>query len=228
MEKINAKHYEVCYDEKVKSCVVNSIGIAEKGRITLNKLFDCDDDLMILKASYFSNRDDFVNHIKSISGGNQPPNWASGCFYNNEIQVYVNVKNEKEVKFKEHTLLHETVHLYFDNYVYKKYDIPRVRWLDESFATYLDGSQQELSLQDLKNTCKNIKIEDFDMNILDDIEKVKTERLNGYDAFKIIGYYIFNRHIEKEMLDTLKSDFKKIRLIGKDILKKSIDFILKM
>ncbi len=227
MLKIKTKHYEIYYDEKVKNCVVNSIDIAEKGRITLDKLFDCD-EVTILKASYFSNRIDFVNYIKSISDGNEPPIWASGCFYNNEIQVLVDVEDEKDVKAKEHTLLHEIVHLYFDNCVYHKYNIPRVRWLDESFATYLDGLTSEIKTQDLKNICKNIKVEDFDVNILDDIKKVKSEKYNGYDMFKVIGYYIFNQHIEKEMLETLKTDVEKIRLVGKNILKKSIDMILNL
>ena len=226
MLKIKAKHYEIGYDEKVKNCVVNAIEIAEKGRATLNQLFDCDDNSTILKASYFSNRDDFVNYIKSISGGHEPPIWASGCFYNNEIQVLVNVENEKDVKFKQHTLLHETVHLYFDNCIYHKFDIQRVRWLDESYATYLDGTTSEIQLQDLKNICQNVNIENFDMNSLDDIKKVKTEQYNGYDMFKVIGYYIFNQHIEKELLDTLKANYDKTRLIGKSILKKSIDYIL--
>ena len=74
----------------------------------------------------------------------------------------------------------------------------------------------------------NENIENFDMNILDDIKKVKTEEYNGYDMFKVIGFYIFNQHIEKELLDTLKTNYKKIKLIGKDILKKSIDFILNL
>ena len=80
----------------------------------------------------------------------------------------------------------------------------------------------------LKNICKNIKVEDFDVNILDDIKKVKSEKYNGYDMFKVIGYYIFNQHIEKEMLETLKTDVEKIRLVGKNILKKSIDMILNL
>ena len=228
MQKIYDKLYEIGYDEKVKSCVVNAIEIAEKGRKMLNQLFDCDDNSTILKGSYFSNRDDFVNYIKSISGGHEPPIWASGCFYNNEIQVLVNVEDERDVKFKQYTLLHETVHLYFDKCLYSKFGIQRVRWLDESYATYLDGTTSELQLQDLKKICQDVNIENFDMNILDDIKKVKTEKYNGYDMFKVIGYYIFNQHIEKELLGTLKTNYKKIRSIGKSILKKSIDFILNL
>ena len=142
------------------------------------------------------------------------------------IILKLNVENEKDVKFKQHTLLHETVHLYFDNCIYHKFDIQRVRWLDESYATYLDGTTSEIQLQDLKNICQNVNIENFDMNSLDDIKKVKTEQYNGYDMFKVIGYYIFNQHIEKELLDTLKANYDKTRLIGKSILKKSIDYIL--
>ena len=104
------------------------------------------------------------------------------------------MENEKDVKYKEHTLLHETVHLYFDNCLYHKFNLERVRWLDESFATYLDGTTSEIQMQDIDNMCKNVDIENFDMNILDDIKKVKTEKYNGYIMFKVIGYYIFNQH----------------------------------
>lgn len=226
MPKIKTEHYEISYDKRLKSYVKSAIEIAEEGRAALNQLFDYDDECMVLKASYFCNRVDFVNYIKSISGGHEPPIWATGCFYNNEIQILVDVENEKDMNFKDPTLLHETVHLYFDNCIYNKYNIPRIRWLDESFACYLDGTTNKIKLQDLKNICLNIKDKNFDANILNDVKKVKTKNYNGYDMFKVIGFYIFNRHVEKEMLDTLKTNFKKTRLIGKSILKSAIDFVL--
>lgn len=224
MKNITTKDYIINYEPELEDFVRKTLSHAEKKKIEFYKIFNCKEtDINILKASFFVNREDFVNYIKSISNGDTPPSWATGCFYNGEIQVLVNINNPE---IKMHTLAHETMHLFFDKTIYERYNLDRVNWLDESFAVYLDGNPDDISNNELLRIIDYLdKIADeFDMAILADYNKVKTKEYNGYDMFNIIGKYIFETKQEQKYLALIKKDRNEVLKIGKHILKEAIDY----
>ena len=224
MKEIITKDYIINYVPELDEFVKKTLSHAKKKKIEFYKIFNCKEtDINILKASFFVNREDFVNYIKSISNGDTPPSWATGCFYNGEIQVLVNINNPE---IKMHTLAHETMHLFFDKTIYERYNLDRVNWLDESFAVYLDGNPDDISNNELLRIIDYLdKIADeFDMAILADYNKVKTKEYNGYDMFNIIGKYIFETKQEQKYLSLIKKDRNDVLKIGKHILKEAIDY----
>lgn len=224
MKEIITKDYIINYEPELDEFVKKTLSHAKKKKIEFYKIFNCiETDINVLKASFFVNREDFVNYIKNISNGDTPPSWATGCFYNGEIQVLVNINNPD---IKMHTLAHETMHLFFDKTIYEKYNIDRVNWLDESFAVYLDGNPDDISNKELLRIIDYLdKIDDdFDMATLEDYNKIKTKEYNGYDMFNIIGKYIFETKQEQKYLDLIKQDRTAVLEIGKHILKEAIEY----
>ena len=224
MKQLKTKDFIIDYDENLQKFTEETVKHAESKKQEFYKIFNCEEkDIDILNASFFINREDFVNHIKSISNGKTPPSWATGCFYNGEIQVLVDLKNPE---IKMNTLAHETMHLFFDKTIYQKYNIDRVNWLDESFAVYLDGKTDDVSNEELTKMIEYLsKIsKGFDMKVLEDYNKVKTKEYNGYDMFNIIGKYIFETRQEQKFLDLIKQDRNKVIEIGKHILQEAIDY----
>jgi hypothetical protein len=91
-------------------------GVNAPGLLHFYKIFNCkENEISILKASFFVKREGFEEYIKKVSKGHTPPSWATGCFYNGEIQVLVNLDNPE---IKMHTLAHETMHVFFEKTIY--------------------------------------------------------------------------------------------------------------
>lgn len=224
MKQLKTKDFIIDYDENLQNFIEKTVKHAESKKKEFYRIFDCKDyDIDILHASFFINREDFVEYIKSISNGQTPPSWATGCFYNGEIQVLVDLKNPE---IKMNTLAHETMHLFFDKTIYKKYNIDRVNWLDESFAVYLDGHPDDITNEELTRIIEYLsKISNgFDMRVLEDYNKVKTKEYNGYDMFNIIGKYIFETKQEQKFIELIKRNRNKVLEIGKHILQDAIDY----
>ena len=124
----------------------------------------------------FSQKDEFSDYLKQFNtnfNANINRN-INGCFFNNEIQIITNTNSYHN----KDTLLHETVHIYFNKYIYEKYNIGSVSWLDESFAYYIyNSSLSKYGFLNVKNNC--IKLKDGKENV------------SIIDKYKIIGYYIF-------------------------------------
>ncbi len=225
MKQIETKNFILNYQNELENFIQDSLSIFEQKKSLITNLFDNELKEKI-KASFFVNRKDFVDYIKKISGGCEPPDWATGCFYNNEIQILIDVNNPNEVEFEKHTLTHELVHLYFNNIIYNKFDINRIRWLDESFAGFIDGANDKLTISEYKNIAKKLaSVAKMDVNILDDTNKVTTNKYNGYDMFDIIGKYIFDNNLAKQYLENLKTNYKTVRKLGKTILYTAICYI---
>ncbi|MBQ9795337.1 MAG: hypothetical protein IJW36_00040 [Clostridia bacterium] len=225
MKQLITKNFIINHDENLQKFVEKTVKHAEDKKTEFYKIFKCkENEIDVLHASFFINREEFVEYIKSISNGQIPPSWATGCFYNGEIQVLVDLKNPE---IKMNTLAHETMHLFFDKTIYQRYNIERVNWLDESFAVYLDGEPNDLSNEELKRIVEYLSkiAEGFDMKILEDYNKVKTEEYNGYDMFNIIGKYIFETKQEQFFLELIKNDRNKVVEIGKHILQDAIDYL---
>ena len=180
----------------------------------LKTLFKTKENLK-LNANFFDIREDFVKYIKQYSTRGEIPDWIMGCFYNNGIQLYIDKNSSYQLDRMRYTLLHETVHLYFTNYIYDKYNIERICWFDESYANYLDKSPKDITqiLQSLELPI------DFNMSSLSSPES------KAYNAFNLIGYYIFSTHQEKKLLDLLIKDSEQIKELGKTILKEAVGYI---
>jgi len=224
MKQLKTEEFVIDYEPTLEDFIKETLTYATKIRKGLYKLFNCNkNDIGVLKASFFVSHKEFVDHIKTISGGCTPPDWATGCFYGGEIQVLVDIKNPLQ---KMNTLAHETVHLFFDKAIYEKYGIDRINWLDESFAMYLDGRASNANKNELKQIIDYIiKLADgFDMAKLADYNKLKTKDYNGYDMFIIIGKYIFENNLQHQFLKKLIEDKNKIIIKGKSILKEAIDY----
>ena len=222
MEILKTENFDIEYAKELQSYAIKALANAESKLQYFCKLFNCKkEDVGVLKASFFNKRNEFVAHIKKISGGSEPPKWAEGCFYNGEIQALVRKEVENE---RVNTLAHETVHLIFNKTIYNKFNIDRVRWLDESFAVYLDGEVDKQELQDIVKKLEPIS-NNFNMNDLEDVNKVHTSLYDGYNMFNVIGYYIFKNNLQAEMLNLLKTDRNKVVEIGTHILQDALDFL---
>lgn len=180
----------------------------------LKALFEVKESLK-LNANFFDVREDFVKYIKQYSTRKEIPNWICGCFYNNGIQLYIDKNSSYHLDRMRYTLLHETVHLYFNNYIYDRYNIKRICWFDEAYANYLDKCPK-----DIKQILQTLELPiDFNMSSL------SHPKSDAYGAFDLIGYYIFSTHQEKELLNLLIKDSEQIRELGKTILKKAVEYI---
>ena len=111
--------FEILYQSGLEELVKRSVDIYNSRIEYVQKLFNCSSKVVgKIKVIFFTNRDDFVNYIKKVSNGQTPPNWATGCFYNEEIQQLIEEENETEILVRAHTLLHETIHLYIQKTIY--------------------------------------------------------------------------------------------------------------
>ena len=183
------KHFTISYPQILHNMVDKSVKIANGKRAYLCKVFNCDqNDVDRLRASFFVDRTAFVEYIRSVANGHTPPEWATGCFYNGEIQILVNINNSKSVEEKTKTLTHEMVHLFFQQLIYERYNIDRIVWLDEAFATYLDNTDK-ISTKEINALIQKLSSasDNFDMNVLNDPKKIRTDDYDGYDMFDLIG-----------------------------------------
>lgn len=215
------------YDSSLEKFIEKSLEIANEKLPTIENLFNCNrNEIGKIKASFFTKREDFVSYIQSITNGHTPPAWASGCFYNNEIQTLLDTDNPKNLESETHTLIHEYTHLVIDKKIYQKHNISRIRWFDESFANYLDGSQDSYSAETIKILCDRLKnLKSFDLNILNDINNVQTSSYNGYDMFLLIGRYIFENNLENEILDDFSKSADLVEKRGKTILADALEYL---
>ncbi len=201
--------YPIDLENFTQFSVKNAMDSIEK----LKMLFKTN-EILKLNANFFDIKEDFVKFIKQYST-EEIPDWVRGCFYNDGIQLYVDKNSSYQLERMKYTLLHETAHLYFNNFIYDKYNINRICWFDEAYANYLDKCPR-----DIKKILQTLELPlDFDMSSL------SSPKSDAYGAFNLIGYYIFSTHQEKELLNLLIKDSEQIREMGKTILKKSVDYI---
>ena len=206
--------FRIKYPIDLESFTQFSVNNAMESIEELKMLFKTKQNLK-LNAIFFDIREDFVKYIKQFSTRKEIPNWIKGCFYNNEIQLYIDKNSSYQLDRMRYTLLHETVHLYFDSCIYNKYNIRRICWFDEAYASYLDKRPK-----DIKQILQTLEIPiGFNMSSLSNPES------NAYGAFNLIGYYIFSTHQEKELLNLLIKDSEQIRELGKTILREAVEYI---
>jgi len=229
MIQFKNENYIINYEEGLENFVNEAIKITENKINYLHKLFNCTSkDIGKLEVAIFTTREQFVNYIYAITKDRKVkpniPDWATGCFYNGGIQMLVDAKNEKDLDFHKYTPLHETVHLYIKKLYYDKFNLSRITWFDESFAVYLDGERERNSTKELKRILPKLKkiSKNFDMNKLSDTNLIN--QYNGYDMFYVVGKYIFENGLEKELLKTLQTNPEKIKKLGLTILNEAIKY----
>ena len=207
------------YQEELKDFVDKSIKIFNSKIPEIKNVFQNLEKCQI-GAHLFSNRQDFVNYIKKISNGEQPPEWAKGCFYNNEIQIYIDTTKTQEIANRKYTLTHEFIHLCIKHEIYNKFKLNRVLWLDESVAAILDGHLDSKTEKEWQNLAQKLeKTSSFDMNKIEDSNKIISQEYNGYNMFAIIGKYMLDNNLIQTYLQKMKSDIKDV---GKVILSYAI------
>ncbi|MDD4275785.1 MAG: hypothetical protein PHO33_02255 [Clostridia bacterium] len=226
-EIIENNDYKINYPTSLKDFVTSIIEYSIDKKQYFCSIFNVKMyDLPQINVSIFTNFNEFENYIKEVSHGATPPKWATGCFYNNEIQILVNLNSAYSMSSKFYTLAHETLHLFFNNFIYKKYNINRFRWLDESYACFLDGHIADMPTEKFNNiiTKLNNITDNFNINQLNNMNKSQTNNYNSYDIFLVVGKYIFDNCLEKKYLDMIKTDCNMISQIGEHILKDAVDY----
>lgn len=227
MEIFENENFIINYTKELENFVEKSVIIASDKKKIICEILNCENNAIgKLKASFFTDRESFTDYIRNVSDGATPPEWATGCFYNGEIQTLVNMNNRDDLQYKTYTLAHEMIHLYIEKFIYQKYKLDRIRWFDESYASFLDGHIENRTKEQLKSTCLELEkiCNDFDMNKLNNVKKVKTKNYNGYDMFLIIGKYIFENNLAKKYIELLKTNPKEIIKIGKTILADAVKY----
>lgn len=208
------------YQEELKDFVDKSIKIFNSKVPDISKIFQNLEKYQI-KVRMFCDRQDFLNYIKKVSNGKQPPVWARGCFYNNEIQVFIDTTKTQEMENRTYTLTHEFIHLCIKHEIYNKFNINRVVWLDESIAAILDGHLDSITKKEWQNLAQELQAKSsFDMNSIESSNKIITQNYNGYKMFAVIGKYIKDNNLILEYLQTIQTDIKDE---GKVILSKAIE-----
>lgn len=222
-------HFHIMYPDTLEAFIKESLDLFYQKQPILENVFSCNTSILgQIKISYFTERAQFVKYIQSVSNGKTPPTMASGCTYNGEIQILVNIHDQLSMESKKYTLTHEMVHLYINKSIYEKYHIRRIRWFDESYAKYLDGSIENKTIENWKNMTNQLQhLENFDMNSIQS-NHLKTDTYNAYHMFFMIGKYIFENHLEKQYIDLIKKDDSKIREMGPTILTKAITYVMQL
>lgn len=221
MKTIKTSDFEVIYSPPLKQIVNKTIEFATTQKQILLKLFG--EEIGIIKAAFFDTRKAFEKHIEKISGGRLPPKTAYGCFYCNEIQCLIDDTVKKDMT---PILAHEMAHLFFDKFVYQKFGVARVRWLDESFACRFENPYQKTAREKLIEVCDDIdkRYNDFNMNVLASGMPKDFVWNDAYSMFRIIGMYIEKNHIEKAWISIFDKK-NKIKKLSKTILQDAIQDI---
>lgn len=177
-----------------------------------------------IKGSFLTNHSDFINRIKEVSGPNVqlPPAWATGCFYGGEIQILLD-ENKPYEKFT--TLAHETFHILFSKFIYEKYNISRIVWLDEALASSFDGTTEKLIKNNTFKDIVNKLINNEKLPKLNNLSFAKgnivSDEYNGYDLFKVVGRYLIET--KSNLLSYIKNE-EQILNDGETLLDESINY----
>lgn len=228
MKDLETKYLSLHYENNLEDFIQNSLNIFNERLKLVQSLFDGQNDkISKMECSFFTSRNDFNEYINKITNGKNPPSWAIGCFYNDEIQILVDVNNQNQLSKQQYTLIHEYTHLCIKHLIYQTYNIERVKWLDESYARYIDGHLISTSKERINSLFESIfkNYKNLDMNDLDNVKNLKVNDV--YAMFDIIGKYIFENNLEKEYLDILKRNNGDIIQLGQTILMKSLLYLSK-
>lgn len=179
-----------------------------------------------IKGAFLTTREDYVNRVHMHEPNHNPPEWAGGGYYGDEAMTLLNTENP-ERSFT--TLAHESFHLLFDKFIYKKNNMKRIVWLDEAFANNFDGKMEhrlksgafEKMVFDLKNNNKLPKMNDLEFKK----GNVKTKDYNGYDLFIIVGRYLIETMDDDELFEFINNE-KKVKEVGEYILEESINYFV--
>ncbi len=228
LKKLKTKDFNFEYSQDLEDYVKEVEQISLQRKEVLCKFFKCNfNDIPAIDTAILSNQKDFVDYIHKITNNKStPPEWATGCFCNDGIQMLVLKDNPKQYNASKFIISHEMTHLFINKFVYNKYNIPRLKWWDECYAYWLERPlTKERAEQAITLSKENEHRANFDMNIIKNDSKNENE-VNAFPLYKIVGYYIFQNNLAKKYVEIIKKDRNKMVEIGKTIVADAIDYIL--
>lgn len=217
MKQVVTDKFVIAYQDELENFINKSLSIVEQKMPLLQHLFRIEDETEKIKAIFWlaTEQDDEAIKHSNFS-----------CI-NGDVFCIVDLNDVKKSNLQVHCLMHVLVQHYMTNLVYKKYNTSKISWLENSLASFLDGHIDKISQPQLIQICNNLKpIENLNLNNLETIENTETAKQFGDDIYLIVGKYIFENHMAKELLKTMRKEPAKVVEMGETILSKAIDFVL--
>ncbi len=171
-------------------------------------------------------REDYVKRVQLHEPGYIPPEWAKGGYYGDEAIILL---TSETLNQRFNTLAHESFHLLFKKFVYKKNSMDRIIWLDESLANNFDGRiEYQIKNGNFENKVLELNEKQNLPKMKDLVFDKKTQEKNGcniYDLFKIVGRYLVETMNDDELFNFI-NDENKIKEAGETILEDSISYFV--
>ena len=103
MQTLNTQYFIINYEDDLQEFVDNSLKIVNKQLPLIQELFGKElSQVRKIKASFFTKRENFIAYINKITNGNYSvPDWATGCFYNEEVQTLIDNNNKNDIGFRK-------------------------------------------------------------------------------------------------------------------------------
>lgn len=216
----STEDFDIGFSQGLDNFVCEVTEIATKRKQILNKVFGVDGFPQV-RCEMIEGQERYLNFVKEKYGENLPA-WSVGAFAGGNIQMSIDKRHLDWARF---TLSHELTHLYIDKYIYQKYNLPRLKWWDETFAYWLERPLDEARVEQAKRLAnENAYRKNSDMNILAFDSKSEDEN-QAVGLYKLIGFYVFTTHQEQKFLDIIGKDYSQVQEIGKTILEKSVDYV---
>lgn len=227
-KKYEDDNYVIYYSDTLDEFVNDMIICTKKQIYNIYNFFNVK-DIRKIQVNLFDNIEEFRKFVIDLRGGDEKslPQYAKGTFDDGMINAYIEsnlIKNSSLYERRKRMLLHETVHLIYNEILLMNNFDNRVVWLDEGLA-------QILSLEEEKND-KKIKQSIISNNIAIDINDLIhgnsfiTNEYNGYDLSYFAVRYLLDTFDSKQIIEIIKDKDKAIKL-GKTIIIKAINFYKK-
>jgi len=175
-----------------------------------------------LSAFYIT--DQTVTKTLTAVGG-FPETTSEGRFEELRVDEITSEGVDENVK-KDMTsvLAHEMAHLFFDKFVYQKFGVSRVRWLDESFACRFENPYQKTAKIKVLEMCEYIskKYPNFNMDRLSAGIPNEFNHNDAYSMFRIIAIYIEKNGKERDWISVFDKGQGKVKKLSKTILNDAI------
>lgn len=224
-KKYEDNNYVIYYPDALEK-FVNDMIICTKVQINNIYTFFNVKNLRKIQVNLFDNIDEFRKFVIDLRSGDEKslPQYAKGTFDEGMINAYIEsnlIKTSSLYERRKRMLLHETVHLIYNEILLMNNFDNRVVWLDEGLA-------QNLSLEEEKND-KKIKQSIISSNIVININDLShgasfvTSEYNGYDLSYFAVRYLLDTLDSKQIIEIIKDKDKAIKL-GKTIIIDAINF----
>lgn len=212
--------FDIGYTSGLDDFACEIAEIATQRKQVLNKVFGVDNFPQV-RCEMVEGQENYLNFVKEKYGETLPTR-SGGAFAGGNVQISIIREHLEWARF---TLAHELTHLYINKFIYEKYNLPRLKWWDETFAYWFERPLDEARVEQAKRLANdNAYRKNADMNIVAKDSKREDEN-EVFGLYKLIGFYLFTTHQEQKLLDIMSKDYSKTQEIGKTILAESIDYV---